>query len=165
MYLSLTEVMMICFPDCKRWVQSIQHGSHQHGQDSITDDRNTAKFKRCAGYSFQGENSDRSLSNQSVVNGEYLYLWPEIVSRSLHRRRLSRDLDCFRILFIAFSWGNINLLVQGSSDEIQDLLPIELATMENSLEDCLKYAKDTETTFEQVKISPNERYLSNHYSQ
>ena len=49
--------------------------------------------------------------------------------------------------------GDIPPLVvhfQGSPDEIQDFLPIELNTMKNSAEDCLKYAKDTEAAFDQV---------------
>ena len=46
---------------------------------------------------------------------------------------------------------------QGSPDEIQDFLPIELNTMKNSAEDCLKYAKETEAAFDQV-ISGGSRF-------
>ena len=49
------------------------------------------------------------------------------------------------LIFTSYFW-----FFQGSPDEIQDFLPIELNTMKNSAEDCLKYAKETEAAFDQV---------------
>ena len=39
---------------------------------------------------------------------------------------------------------------QGTKPEVRGFLPIEIRAMRDSVEDCLRYARDTEEAFKQV---------------